>query len=246
MTDIFRYAFPNRKLMSKEKMISELNGIIQILKKDIDDQSRNLNELNNQTTVDDLELSLLGLYLQTCYAQSLRKSSYTSEDEDNVPSSLPCEVYFSEKYKAILIDTPVVLGSYRTAKNKLQENILKSLVLMAVKKFEDGSGRQLPFLIDSPFAVCLYRRTLPGLSSSVVPDIDNIEARKIINAIVREIAQGDYYSSMITNVNSIEYVKETRSVGTSILFVEEAKRLALEKEFLLKKRSFDEALRKKM
>ena len=117
---------------------------------------------------------------------------------------------------------------------------------MAVKKFEDGSSRQLPFLIDSPFAVCLYRRTLPGLSSSVVPDIDNIEARKIINAIVREIAQGDYYSSMITNVNSIEYVKDDQSVGTSILFVEEVKRIALEKEFLLKKRSFDETLRKKM
>ena len=83
--------------MSKEKMISELNGIIQILKKDIDDQSRNLNELNNQATVDDLELSLLGLYLQTCYAQSLRKPSSVSEDEDSVSSSLPCEVYFSER-----------------------------------------------------------------------------------------------------------------------------------------------------
>jgi len=246
MTDVFRYAFPNRKLMSKEKMISELNSLVCLLIKDKDDPDSNLNDLKNQATVNDLELTLLNLYLQTCYAQSLRDRACADDDVDEVLSSLPCKIYFSDKYKTLLIDTPVILGSFRTAKNKLQENVLKSLVLMAVKRFENQSDKQLPFLIDSPFAVCLYRRVLPDLSSNVVPDIDNIEARKIINAVVREIGQGDYYSSMITNVNSIEYIYSADQSGTSILFVEESKRGALEKEFLLKKRSFNEILRKEM
>ena len=245
MTDVFRYAFPNRRLMSKEKMISELNSLVCLLIKDKDDPGSNLSDLKNQATVDDLELTLLNLYLQTCYAQSLRDCA-CADDVGEALQSLPCKIYFSEKYKTLLIDTPVILGSYRTTKNKLQENIMKSLVLMAVKRFENQSDKQLPFLIDSPFAVCLYRRVLPGLSSSVVPDIDNIEARKIINAIVREIGQGDYYSSMITNVNSIEYINSADQSGTSILFVEESKRGVLEKEFLLKKRSFNEILRKEM
>ena len=72
-----------------------------------------------------------------------------------------------------------------------------------------------------------------------MPDCDNVEAQKIINTLVRDFNLKDVYSSMVSCISSIEYVGDKTKTGTSILLVQEDKRLAMESRFLDSARSFD-------
>ena len=235
--------FSNREDLNKSQIISECERIITKLKKEPSYPDTNLYELIDGSLVDDLELSYLWLYLQMCYAQERR--SFDSESglhrnpDDGIFETFPCKTYYSEKYRALLVDTPTILGSYRTYANKTKENLVKDLVLLGVRKYLADSGKRAEDLIGVPFAVCLYRRCLPDQSSASVPDIDNIEARKIINVLVRELDLDDSYSCLITSVNSVEFVKDRDFFGTSVLLVSEERRLDFEREFLSRGRSLD-------
>ena len=234
MTRILEKTFPNRSDITKDNLMKAAVEILEKLERDIDPNDTKVRLMRNLSLLDDLENSFLYLYLQLCNAKQERLHDLpTSRREvpDESLASLPCEVFFSEKYKALLIDTPVNLGSNRNYANKMQEHILKTLVATAVEKFKEDNDFDLAFSIKKPFSFCLYRRCLEKQSSSVVPDIDNIDSRNIINTIVSELSLDDSYSSLICNVNSIEYVGCKEERGTSILIVEESKRNALEKEF---------------
>ena len=240
MTRILEKTFANRSDITKEGLIRAVDEILKKLNRDIDPADAKVRLMRNTVLLDDLENSFLYLYLQICNA---KQESFHDlpiarrEVQAEGLASLPCEVFFSEKYKTLLIDTPTILGSNRNHSNKMQEHILKALVITAVEKFKEDNDFDLAFSISRPFSICLYRRCLERQSSTVVPDIDNIDARNIINALVSELSLDDSYSSLICNVNSVEYVKHKQERGTSILIVEEGKRNALEKEFLSRNRS---------
>lgn len=242
MTRILIESFPNHSDISKDKLKKKLNEIIEKLDADASDTETFLSDIGSSSLLDDLELSFLYLYLQTCYAREERMNEdpvYESKSEDTFLDSLPCSVCFSDHYKALLIDTPVLIGSMRNPANKMQQNLLKSLIVTAIRKYEKDKGFSLKLSIASPYSICLYRRCLTDQSSTVVPDLDNIEASKIINALADELSLDDSYSSLVSNLNSIEYVDSKKNCGTSILVIEEAKRLDLEREFIENKRSFD-------
>ena len=154
-------------------------------------------------------------------------------------SNYPCNVFYSDKYKATLIDTPVVLGSMRNYANKMQEHMVANLITIALKKYELENKIDFSFSIRMPFSVFFIRRCLPYQSSNVVSDTDNVECRKIINAIVKEFGLCDSYCDMITVTSTIEYVDSKDARGTSILIVSENKRLSLETIFLKNKRNLD-------
>lgn len=241
MTRILRESFPNHSDMSKENFKEKLREIIRKLDENIDDPETLMSNFKSSSLLDDLELSLLYLYLQTCYAKEERMNDrlvYETENDDAFLDSLPCKIYFSNHYKALLIDTPVLMGSMRNPANKMQQNLVKSLIVTAIRKYEKDEGLSLKLSIASPYSICLYRRCLVDQSSTVVPDIDNIEASKIINALADELSLDDSYSSLISNLNSIEYVNSKQDCGTSILVIEEAKRIDLERKFFENKRSF--------
>ena len=240
MTRILEKTFANRSDITKDNLMKAVDEILEKLERDIDPNDTKVRLMRNLSLLDDLENSFLYLYLQLCNAKQERLHDLPAsrrEASDESLASLPCEVFFSEKYKALLIDTPVNLGSNRNYANKMQEHILKTLVATAVEKFKEDNDFDLAFSIKKPFSFSLYRRCLEKQSSSVVPDIDNIDSRNIINTIVSELSLDDSYSSLICNVNSIEYVVRKEERGTSILIVEESKRNALEKEFLSKNRT---------
>ena len=237
MTKIFAETFPNHTDMSKKELAGQLRKIIAKLDDDPEDPAVVISDLKSSDLLDDLELSLLYLYLQTCYAREYKRVCECF-DETETGADLPCTVHYSAEYRCLLIDTPVMLGSNRNPANRMQENLVRSLVIAAVRKYEKGNDFDFTFSIRAPFSIGLYRRCLKDQSSTVIPDIDNIEARKIINSLVEELSLDDSYSSLISNVNSIEYVDAKEDQGTSILIVEEGKRNALEREFLQNKRSF--------
>lgn len=246
MNDIYVETFQNRKRITVAKMAGELIRLAGHIGNIGVASETYLDELKDASILNELELSILNLYLQTCYAENLQHSTEEAEGTGNrgyVPEDLPCQVYFSEQHKALLVDTPVVLKSGRYADAVIQENLLKSLVMMSVKKFEADNRKNLKRSIWFPFSFCLYRRCLRDQSSIKVPDIDNIEAQKIINSLVKELGLFDSYDAMITNVNSIEYVRSKQDIGTSILIVQEDHRNDLEREFLMNGRSFDSVLR---
>ena len=243
MTDLFEKTFCNREDLIKSQVVNECKRIIEKLEKEPSYPDTKMCELVDGSLVDDLELSFLWLYLQMCYAQERRASGDQDilyrEVEDRIFDSFPCSTYYSDEYRALLVDTPVILGSYRTHASKTKENLVKDLVLLSVRRYLSASGKNAADLLDLPFAVCLYRRCLCNLSSASVPDIDNIEARKIINVLVRELDLDDSYSCLITSVNSIEFIQGGHFSGTSVLLVSEEKRNALENRFLSESRSFD-------
>lgn len=243
MTGLFEKTFSNREDLIKSQVANECKRIITKLEKEPSYPDTKMCELTDGSLVDDLELSFLWLYLQMCYAQGRRipdeEGVLYREVEDTIFDSFPCRAYYSDKYRALLIDTPAVLGSYRTHASRAKENLVKDLVLLSVRRYLSVSGKNAADLLDLPFAVCLYRRCLGNLSSASVPDIDNIEARKIINVLVRELDLDDSYSCLITSVNSIEFIQGGHFSGTSVLLVSEEKRNALENRFLSENRSFD-------
>ena len=223
MTRILNESFPNHSDLSKEKLKEKLNEIIKQLEEDADDPEVLMHDLKDSSLLDDLELSFLYLYLQVCYAKEKRMNEdpvYESEKEDTFLDSLPCKTYFSDRYKALLIDTPMLIGSMRNPANKMQQNLLKSLVVTAIRKYEKDNKFSFKLSITSPYSICLYRRCLTDQSSTVVPDIDNIEASKIINVLADELSLDDTYSSLISNLNSIEYVDSKQDCGTSILVID--------------------------
>ena len=244
MTDsLFEKTFTNREDLNKSQIVNELKRIIAKLEKEPSYPDMCIFELIDGSMIDDLELSFLWLYLQMCYAQEHRNfddyDSLYHDVDKKIFDLYPCKTYYSDKYKLLLVDTPVILGSYRTYANKAKENLVKDLVLLSVREYLSSSGKDALHLIDMPFAVCLYRRCLEDQTSATVPDIDNIEARKIINVLVRELDLDDSYSSLISNINSIEFVKAGNATGTSIVLVGEENRLQFEKEFISKGRSLD-------
>ena len=243
MTDLFEKTFCNREDLIKSQVANECKRVITKLEKEPSYPDTKICELVDGSLVDDLELSFLWLYLQMCYAQERRASGDQDilyrEVEDRIFDSFPCRAYYSDEYRALLIDTPAVLGSYRTHASRTKENLVKDLVLLSVRRYLSASGKNAADLLDLPFAVCLYRRCLCNLSSASIPDIDNIEARKIINVLVRELDLDDSYSCLITSVNSIEFIQDGTFSGTSVLLVSEEKRNALENRFLSENRSFD-------
>ncbi|MBR2788190.1 MAG: hypothetical protein IKD94_03410 [Erysipelotrichaceae bacterium] len=234
---ILSETFPNRVRMSKVDIRKYLEGLLQKINRNDEPEDALIGDLKDGNVLDDLELSFLYLYLQMCYAREYKVSTgryeVTETDVD-----LPCEIYFSKKYRCLLIDTPAMLSSCRNPSSKAQENLLKALVKSAVKKYEIDNGFDLTFSIRAPYSICLYRRCLPDQSSTLIPDIDNIEAGRIINYLAQELSLDDSYSSLISNVNSIEYVEAKEDCGTSILVIEEGKRNELEREFLKNRRSF--------
>ena len=243
MTDLFEKTFSNREDLIKSQVANECKRIITKLEKEPSYPDTKICELVDGSLVDDLELSFLWLYLQMCYAQGRRIPDEGAvlyrEVEDRIFASFPCRAYYSDEYRALLIDTPAVLGSYRTHASRAKENLVKDLVLLGVRRYLSASGKNAAALLDLPFAVCLYRRCLCTLSSASVPDFDNIEARKIINVHVRELDLDDSYSCLITIDNSIEFIPGGHFSGTSVLLVSEEKRNALENRFLSENRSFD-------
>lgn len=246
MNDLFREAFSNRRRMTLNETAGELERLADGLGRINRSSDAFLDEIEEAALLRDLELSLLHLYLQVCYAENLMTFPDPDggpEEGRTVPDSLPCVVHYSKRYRALLVDTPAIIASTRNTDHGMQSNLLKSLVVMAVKKYESDCGLCLSRLIGTPFSFCLYRRCLKDQSSVSVPDIDNIEAQKIINALARELGLCDSYDGMISSVNSIEYVAKNGWLGTSILIVEEGKRNDLERQFLLQDRSFDRILR---
>ncbi len=243
MTDLFEKTFSNREDLIKSQVANECKRIITKLEKEPSYPDTKICELVDGSLVDDLELSFLWLYLQMCYAQERRipdeEAVLYREVEDRIFDSFPCRAHYSDEYRALLIDTPAVLGSYRTHASRAKENLVKDLVLLSVRRYLSASGKDAAVLLDLPFAVCLYRRCLCNLSSASVPDIDNIEARKIINVLVRELDLDDSYSCLITSVNSIEFIQDGAFSGTSVLLVSEEKRNTLENRFLSENRSLD-------
>ena len=123
MNRIFDQTFPDRKLLSKDDFRDRLNEIIFKLDQDKDSGGNDLVSVIDLSLLNDLELSFLDLYLQVCYAEEERMYA-KPYDEDDIRNtfleSLPCKVYFSEKYKALLIDTPVLIGSSRTFASRKQ------------------------------------------------------------------------------------------------------------------------------
>ena len=243
MNDLFEKTFSNREDLIKSQVISECSRIITKLEKEPSYPDTRIHGLIDGSLIDDLELSFLWLYLQMCYAQEHRASDDRSvlyhEAEDRIFESFPCRTYYSEKHQTLLIDTPAILGSYRTHASKAKENLVKDLVLLSVRRYLSQSGKRAEDLISIPFAICLYRRCLPNQSSAYVPDIDNIEARKIINVLVREMDLDDSYNCLITSVNSIEFIQDEGFSGTSVLLISEEKRNAFENRFLSENRSLD-------
>jgi len=240
---LFEKTFSNREDLNKSQVASECERIVARLRKEPSYPDTNLYELIDGSLVDDLELSFLWLYLQMCYAQEQRAfDSAAASFRDpghEIFEAYPCKAFYNRQYRALLIDTPTILGSYRTYANKAKENLVKDLVLLSVRKYLSESGEKAEDLISVPFAVCLYRRCLPNQSSATVPDIDNIEARKIINVLVRELDLDDSYNCLITSINSIEYVEDKESAGTSVVLISEETRLDFEREYLASGRSLD-------
>ena len=243
MTDLFEKTFSNRKDLNKAQIISELKRIIAKLEKEPSYPDMHIYELIDASAIDDLELSFLWLYLQTCYAQEHRnlerQTALYRDVDEKIFDAYPCHTYHSEKFRLLLVDTPVILGSYRTYASRVKENLVKDLVLLSVRRFLSVSGKGSGELVGVPFAVCLYRKCLEDQTSATTPDIDNIETRKIINTLVRELDLEDSFHSLITSVNSIEFVQDKNRTGTSILLISEEKRLAFEKEFISRNRSLD-------
>ena len=237
MTRILTDTFANHADMSKKAISRYLKDLLRKLDEDNDPDDTLISDLDNQGMLDDLELSFLYLYLQMCYSREFIELSGKSENIDAC-SDFPCRVYFFTRYSCLLIDTPAILGSFRNPANRVQENLLKVLVMSALKKYELDNDFDFTFSIRAPYSIGLYRRCLPDQSSTLIPDIDNIEAGRIINSLAEELSLDDSYSSMISNVNTIEYIKERKDCGTSILLVEEARRNELEREFLKNGRSF--------
>lgn len=242
MPEVFKKGFDNAKDLTVADFKIECTNILKKLDK-LSDSESYLKDVSDKELITDLELTFLELFLQSCYAEEragqlpscLRRSNKGDVD----PDEFPCRVYQSEEYKALLIDTPVVLGSFRKATNIKQPYMVKNLVQVALLRYEEKQRRGLSWFIRSPFSFCLYRRCLPNLSSTVVPDCDNVEAQKIINTLVRDLSLMDAYSSMVSCTGSIEYVGDKAKTGTSILLVQEDKRLAMESRFIDSGRSFD-------
>ena len=242
MPEVFKKGFDNAKDLTVADFKKKCTNILQKLDK-LSDSESCLKDIYDKELITDLELTFLELFLQSCYAEEragpLPSCLHRSNKGDVDPDEFPCRVYQSEEYKALLIDTPVVLGSFRTAANIRQQYMVKNLVQVAILQYEKEYGKTLSWFIRTPFSFCLYRRCLPNLSSKIVPDCDNVEAQKIINTLVRDINLKDVYSSMVSCISSIEYVGDKTKTGTSNLLVQEDKRLAMESRFLDSARSFD-------
>ena len=73
MTRIFAETFPNHTDMSKEELADQLRKIIAKLDDDPEDPAVVISDLKSSDLLDDLELSLLYLYLQTCYARECKR-----------------------------------------------------------------------------------------------------------------------------------------------------------------------------
>ncbi|MBQ6148499.1 MAG: hypothetical protein IJI83_03020 [Oscillospiraceae bacterium] len=235
--------FPNRSLMSKEELKRKLRILNGKLDLNEDEMSTYLCDLSDADLLSDLEYTFLYLYLQVCYAQEERMW----EDSDNLyrtkkkelSDSLPCRVHYSPEYRALLIDTAFILKSGRTQKGVLQENISKCLVDVALQAYETEKGISFVHSVKAPYAIWLLRRCTRDQNRGTLPDIDNIEARKIINRLVYSIGSADSIHSFICNVNTIEYVDSRQDCGTSILLIQEDKTTALMTEFLTEKRSLN-------
>ena len=233
--------YKNKKQgITKATLIKDLKRQLDLLESDPKSDDASLFECSTKL-LDELEFSSLNTFLQICGAKEDLPQVHNYEDLKKVEdfSNYPCNVFYSDKYKATLIDTPVVLGSMRNVSNKTQGQMVASLIAIALKNYELENKIDFSSTVRMPFSVYFIRRCLPNQSSNVVPDTDNVECRKIINAIVKEFDLCDSYSDMISVVSTIEYVASKDDRGTSILVVNENKRLALETYFLRNKRKLD-------
>ena len=233
-SEIFREYYPNRvQDLTKEQLLSLYKEIVEMLEND------NLNLGAKLATASDpeleqLEMSTLNIYLQVCSALEEKHQFDEFENlSDKVMETYPCDVYFNQELGCYLIDTPTVLGSYRTYGETEQQHLIANLVSIALKQFEAREGIDLLGSIQSPYCIYLIRRVRPTQTSNTIPDIDNVGARHLINALARNFALSDSFKNLTWSCNTIEYIEgEGETLGTSIVIIGESSKMKYEQMFM--------------
>lgn len=231
---LFNEYFPNKdKNLTKEQLKEKCLKIVEMLDNDKQDNDLKV-ALLSDAELEQLEMSSLELYLQVCSAMEdkIFEQKYPVV-ELPIGDSFPCDVHYNQELGALLIDTPVQLGSYRTYGEVAQQHLIAVMVNLAIKGYEQEHNFNFFDTVKSPFCIYLVRRCKRGANSNSIPDIDNVGARHVINILVRELGLSDSFSSLTWNCNTVEYVQEGADQGgTSLLIVSEDKKLEFESKFL--------------
>lgn len=231
---IFNDYFPNKtENLTKEQLKDRCQKIIDMLEHDNEDNDLKV-ALLSDAELEQLEMSSLELYLQICASveDKIFSQNYPILEqpfEDN----FPCDVHYNDELGLLLIDTPVQIGSYRTYGDKAQQHLIAVIVNLAIKGYEQKHNFNFFDTVKSPFCIYLVRRYKKHASSNLIPDIDNVGARNVINVLMRETGLSDSCDSLIWNCNTVEFVQEGADQGgTSIVIVGEDKKLDFESKFL--------------
>ena len=236
---IIKNTVPYDSETTKGKIIHKLNNIIKILNKEENDNEFRFSWID-PAVLDNVELSVLRLYLEICRAH---EETYSDKGEDSGLNDLydhyPINIYWNNEYKTLLIDAPISLASYRTPKGKEQEHLLANTISIGLKNYLASHETPVMYL-DREYDIMVIRRTGRNLSSNAVPDIDNIEIRNLVNTLVKDLGfTSDSYSHLVGMTSTIEYVEDRADYGTSFIVINDAYKLELVRVFLKNGRSFN-------
>lgn len=229
--------------LTKRELIEIYQDAINNLMKTNADADEPLLKIKNGELINSLEYDALDILLKLGCVQEERQLKELRLNPDapkkDITECLPCRVNYSSTHRALLIDTPVRLGSYRTHKNNVQEWEVVDMCKIALDDYFQKHDCNVCTMIDNPYSISVVRRCLKNQTSSSVPDADNVETRHMINEFVSIFRLvSDSYCDYVHSSCYIEYVDDINDCGTSFLLVSEKNRPEFESTFIKNNRSF--------